>query len=524
MLRSRAIQGERWLRVSGLAVVVMLSACGTTLELTGDVPGGANAGGELGTVTTPGGGTTEAPLDAAENETFPAESGPGSDGESDRRGAAVNSPGSEVSPTEGQPLPSEGPREEPRVGHLASGRGMDDTTIRLGVGVLGEYQDTADAFGLQVGYGSPRLHAQAVIDYLNERGGIAGRQIVPVFHEWEAGDSARPERWPANHQQACSRWTEDNEVFAVLEQQARLVDQLVECLARRDTILIMNGIGYIGDRQLFDAFPGYYYAPGVINMSRMTENLVDSLVRARFFGADAKVGLVMRDMPSFARAADQHLKPRLERHGLKVDEEVRVGNEPLSEGVNKLQSAVLRFRAAGVTNVLFLDTGGGLVHFFMQAAEAQQYRPRYGISSGNDPVFHQNNTGANQLRGSMGLGWAPALDVDPPHQPRASASRQLCESIMQEAGVQAGGSAYVSAGNYCDKFFFLKEALERASSADAPGLARAVAQLGRSYQSPVSFGTEFHSGRHDGVSHARVFAYNNGCNCYQYATPLGPVE
>jgi hypothetical protein len=122
-------------------------------------------------------------------------------------GAAADEPTEEAAsePTEAA---TEEAAEEPTPEELpASFRGVTSETIKVGVAV-------PDFAALQAG-GIPNLHGdadvayQAFFDIINAEGGIYGRQIEPVYEEFDFLEGVSQE-------QACTALTEDHEVFIVL--------------------------------------------------------------------------------------------------------------------------------------------------------------------------------------------------------------------------------------------------------------------------------------------------------------------
>src|SRR5690349_22550034 len=95
----------------------------------------------------------------------------------------------------------------------------------------------------------------------------------------------------------------------------------------------------------------------------------------------------------------------------------------------QISSAVLKFRSDGVTHVLIWDDNGVATLFFMQQADNQGYRPRYGINSGNNMQVVAQVVSKSQLTGATGIGWTPAFDIanaDSPTSKWANSARRAC--------------------------------------------------------------------------------------------------
>ena len=86
------------------------------------------------------------------------------------------------------------------------GVGVTDDTIKIGV-VMVDYEPIKDY--IDFNRGDQQAVAQAIIDDINDKGGIAGRQIEPVFKKYVSIGSAGP-------LEACTMMTEDEKVFATV--------------------------------------------------------------------------------------------------------------------------------------------------------------------------------------------------------------------------------------------------------------------------------------------------------------------
>jgi len=131
----------------------------------------------------------------------------GDDGETSVQGPVADSTAEpEDSPEPDEPEPEPEAPEEPEA-LPASFRGVTETTVKVGVAVPDF--DALQAAGIPNYQGSAEIAFQAFFDKINEEGGIFGRMIDPVY---EVFDFVVPETQDA----ACSRLTEDREVFIVL--------------------------------------------------------------------------------------------------------------------------------------------------------------------------------------------------------------------------------------------------------------------------------------------------------------------
>jgi hypothetical protein len=361
------------------------------------------------------------------------------------------------------------------------------------------------------GEGPPR----AMIDYINAHGGMAGRKVVPVFDEYDTTTST----FAAEAQAACSKFTEDEPVFAVAGWGYDR-EVMLGCLAAKRTPLVKESL-ILYDSDFYRRYRGYLYVPGGMSGDRLSV-WVDQLVAAKFLGPSNRIGLVRFDTPEHGRAAANVIRPRLAAAGLKLVDEVAIKNfdsaAALADVGAATQNAVLKFNSERIDRVLLLDTGSPLTLFFTTNAESQQYRPRYGLNTLNNVSFVIENVPARQFEGSLGVGWQPAADAF--YVNRANAATALCLDIMRDAGVPAAssGDALSNQLRFCSQLFFLKAALDRAAVLTPEGLLAAVEQLGDSYLSGISLATRLGPGRYDGASAVRLFTLDTNCGCFRYIT------
>ncbi|MXZ77307.1 MAG: ABC transporter substrate-binding protein [Acidimicrobiia bacterium] len=181
----------RWLIGVLVALAMVAAACGGNDDDDADAPAPAPA--------------TEAPA-AAEPEPEPEAPEP----EAEEAAPAEPEPEPEEAPEEEepefQPAPTEEP--EPEIPLTATWRGVTADTITIGVTYLDA--DLLVELGFSPAtWGDQDLQIQALVDDINDRGGINGRQLVALTDKYNPIGATEAEA-------ACLRLTEDNEVFAIL--------------------------------------------------------------------------------------------------------------------------------------------------------------------------------------------------------------------------------------------------------------------------------------------------------------------
>jgi major membrane immunogen (membrane-anchored lipoprotein) len=141
------------------------------------------------------------------------------------------------------------------------GRGVTDTQIKLGVSLINfscirQFTDTIRE--------NQEKNYNIYINDVNAHGGVAGRKIVPVFHEF----------CPIRPQQAitgCTQFTDDDMVFAVVGNIYDTSGDVQACLAKQHKTPVLT---YQLSQALMDkASPGMIILPGS-NPERLDKVLV----------------------------------------------------------------------------------------------------------------------------------------------------------------------------------------------------------------------------------------------------------
>ncbi len=113
----------------------------------------------------------------------------------------------------------------------ATWRGVTPDTIRVGIAML-DFEFLVQNNLSPQGWGDQQLVWQTFIDELNDRGGILGRRIEPVFTFYNPIGTAEAEA-------ACLTMTEDNETFAVLAGFVGPAEPANTCITgAHDTVLV----------------------------------------------------------------------------------------------------------------------------------------------------------------------------------------------------------------------------------------------------------------------------------------------
>jgi ABC-type branched-subunit amino acid transport system substrate-binding protein len=393
-----------------------------------------------------------------------------------------------------------------------TGRGFTADAVRVGFAVQGT-KDPGASLGLNVDTGDQRAMVTALVSSVNSRGGIGGRNVVPVFYETSASPDVN-----VTAQAACASWTEDDHVAFAVSPSGFINDTLLQCLANRDTPLFASGqIAF--DQTDMDNYGAYLYLPSIVNQTRVASAWITRLQANGWAASGAKVALLRTNEPRDERFAAA-VRTALAANGLALADEVVFPNE-LNGALAQMNSAVLRLRNEGITHILGANPGA---LFFMTAAEQQGFRPRYGLTSDDAlGLLLEPSAPPAQLHGALAIGWMPGIDVTAAHDPGDMQGESACRDTLSAAGQHpAARAGEWVAQIFCDAFL-LAERAGAAGDLTTAGLQRGVESVGTDFASALTFASRYGAGRHDGGAAVRDVAYDDACRCFEYfgaPTPL----
>jgi hypothetical protein len=382
--------------------------------------------------------------------------------------------------------------------------------------------------------GDMRADEQILIDDLNAHGGIAGRKIVPVFH---AVDATSNDTADARGEAICADFTQDHHVFVAFTGSEPAA--MLTCLMKAGVVVVQDDLS-LADSQTFTDNP-YYVMVSELSIDRLARTEVSALSAQDYFSGwdpalgaarptKGKVGVITWDLPAFVRTTKNVLVPALAKAGYPPDAADTVYIAPpqrtSDEGAAAaaVSNAVLKFRSDGVDHVIVFDSSALLTLFFLENAQSQHYFPRYGVSSQNGPqaLLDSGAVQKEQLRGSVGIGFVPVIDItpseDPDSGPLANDSRRRCIKLMTDHGQKfSDANAEAVALTLCNVWWFTRDVFNHAGGAlNRAGFLKAVSALGTSFESGLTFGTRFSDTQHDGASMVRYYGYDEACGCMHY--------
>jgi hypothetical protein len=387
----------------------------------------------------------------------------------------------------------------------------------LEIGFLNTKVGNAAAAGLNTGETyTPAEVFRALANAMNDRGGLAGRKIVPVVADTDTATA----RWETDYQAACATFTEDHHVSAVLGYSFAMMESFESCLTKAGVSHLSGGYA-MGDEKTLDDYP-HLFATTNPTVDRRYLVQLDGAVKSGFLKKTHRLGLVLDDCPPDARAYTRTVAPYITKAGLNVVAKSVLscpdGASDAGPLVQQLNNAVLQFRSANVDRV-FVE--GIPFIFFANTAEGQGWHPGYLLTSATaGAVLEANNIPERQLENIFASGWLPYLDVSPSKQPAHTPPQQRCLSLLKGKGViPSQYSDYVTAYTTCDAMFLYERALKATHGVSAAKVVTsAIEALGTSYAGATAHNakTGFGADDHDAVSLYRPWTWKRDCDCFLY--------
>ena len=393
----------------------------------------------------------------------------------------------------------------------------------MGVLTQKDFSAVAKQFGADgVDPGDTEGAARANAAELHRRGGLFGRQVKVRFYDVKTIDSAQ--NGSAVGQAACTYFTQDAPVIAVwnISTQVDQTPTFRGCLAKARIPLFTAAARAVVDKQFQDLAP-YYWHTLMVSWDRVGPALVTRLkAQGWFSGWDstlgrpgsgpARVGVLVQGTNEGKRAATV-LRAALSRAG--QNEPVVYEYKDPAEGQ---QASVNYFKGKNVTHLIVTDVE---LTAFQMSAETQRYRPRYGISTYNDPYTNLETDGLatnDANNGAMGIGWLPAYDVGQAQDPPASAGTQHCKKLMTQAGQTLNNKRLASAYAFslCDAFTLISRGAQAGGGFSASSLETGILRSAASFSPANGFAAALTADQRYVQGAARDLAWNTACGCFRY--------
>jgi ABC-type branched-subunit amino acid transport system substrate-binding protein len=420
---------------------------------------------------------------------------PGAGGSSAGTGSGADAVDPLAPPASPRPKPAGGPSIAP-----ADATGVTAATIRLGI----QLPDTGllRAIGAQPPSVDVRGLWQAFIDDVNDRGGINGRRLEPVYRVTNPIDTVAMRA-------DCLAWTRDAKVFAVLAT-IGYYGPPVRCITEENRTPFLTLDGQPESWQDGSSRGLLFSVP--TNKSRVLRNFADWLGRTNLLRGHT-VGLL--DNGGFDHeTVTSALLPQLAQRGIRVASQFTFSTDTVAQQ-RQFPLAVAQLRRAGVDTVI-VTTGYLATVGTVTAARSSGFAPTWFFSpyaGGTSDLIAGGlpaDTDAIGLAGSRagerraGLPVAPADDACIRTYERASGStidRSDDATVQSVVGICAEVQLFErgarGAGPRLDRRTF-SAGVARIGAIDLPGYGAS------------SFGP----GKYDGADTARVVDFTGSCRCW----------
>lgn len=405
----------------------------------------------------------------------------------------------------------------------ATGPGWDKQYVYIGTLTVNDLHTVASRLGINLDPGDLSADANAVADDINRHGGLLGRKVKIISYDTKTTEVAQnPD---AVGQQACTSFTQDHRVVAVYNPVTTLdTDNFRACFQKARVPVFSAGSAQL-DSQAIQQYAGTYYMATMVPWDKLAPVLVARLKAGGWFGGwnmrlgqpsntPPKIGIVTSTTRAGTRVAAE-IKQALANAGYPgaLVYQWTDASQGQSQSVQYMQGN-------NVDHVIVADLE---LTAFQNSAQSQQYKPRYGISTYNDPYTNLETLspkGANN--GAMGIGWAPAYDVSDSNDPGSTGSGQArCLKANAAAGQDFTGkrTAKLFALAACDSIYLAAAGAANAGGLDAASIYRGALAVAPRFSSAVSFGNAALTPQHLFISSsARDLAWFTNCSCFRYTS------
>ena len=404
--------------------------------------------------------------------------------------------------------------------------GVTATTVTIGSSYLTDTNNNNATFGVQGdinNYGPQQQELQAVVDWVNQHGGVAGRRLQ-IY--WQQVSQAHAVSDPNYLQEDCQNYTEDNHVFAVVDFLNSADAQT--CYAQHRTF-IFDLAGNHGGEDYFRQLSPFDWSPVDMATDRQMKTKIQGLDQLGFFSngtvtSPVHVGVLVPNEPREASIYNNVTVPELERLGISASniEDATLREDSTQDYASDIQSAVVTFNAHGVNHVLVQGSAsggaGGTALIFMEGAYKQQWYPYYGLGSNDAPeaLEQQNSSVQQELKNAVAVGWAPGADTETANGdawPPRSGPEARCLAIEKSENITFAHRAdALLAFSFCDAVLLMWQATEGATTLTDASFGAAIASLGNAYQAASAYASSLSSGQWDAPNGYRLLYADPNCS------------
>ena len=393
--------------------------------------------------------------------------------------------------------------------------GLKGEIVASYVNVTG-YDQIADSFVINVAStGDARAQAKAMAEYVNSKGGIAGRKLVPVVHDYNAQQASE-----VNDNNLCQKITTTDKAFmAVLSGQIHFSART--CYKAKKTLAFEGG-AYGWGKAFIDEHSPYLWSVSYSDYDRLLIALTNRIKETGWLKGQLKVGVILWDDKPYHDVADKVLIPRLQALGVTVVK-ASVSNSDITSIEGGLHAAAQKMVTEGVTHLTFVGSAPLQPFFVQQNQQNRQFK--YALTTYDVPRYMDAEFKDN-MAGAIGVGIAPVDDVfDAQHKFPQPGLETFCRDLYKRAGIELPGR-YVKgefnskqAISYCETTLMLKKVADTIPQTLSPETwAAAAEKLGTSFQAAMTFASSYGPRKHFGADVYRDILFDATCRCMTYVS------
>ena len=300
--------------------------------------------------------------------------------------------------------PESAPETDPDTVVSVDARGVTDEEIALGVAVL----EFPEALGLD--WGNQQEIWDIMIQDVNAKGGIHGRQLVPTYANYSPIDLATADT-------ACVELTEDIEVFAVLGGFTGLVSDANTCFA-------LAGVAQFGVSPEPDIAPDVPWVAAEADENRRMALWANYLIEEGLL--DGKNFAIAAFEPRISDV-EENLLPVLADAGLEPTDEFYTSFTGSDQTALDAEMAIWaeRMNTAGIEHVFLVDDGIGLIGDLVEAGYAGDASSDWTLSLADEEA----DNGVD-LSGTLSM--SPISDREAWDTPKVQECRDIVEAARPD--------------------------------------------------------------------------------------------
>ena len=412
-------------------------------------------------------------------------------------------------PTTAAPVTTAPPAVAAAFPLTGDAQGVTDTTVKIGIiSVVNRGGSSA----VSTAIGDETAQINALVDWANANGGIAGRKIIPVVKEMNVAGSTF-----AQSPVICAALANDEKVFAVILQAHSFLFER-ECYTKKK-VLVIDPTNVSYEDSAYQKLAPFFFSTSTPSYDRWVPALLAEAKSADFFKGSTGVGIFALDTPDDRALIEGLAKRELAKVGIDKFEVGYSGFDSPITFFRDAAKAIARFQAAKVDRVILMGQQGLGVAFVL-TAEQSKFFPRYLTHSNEVPRYMSDSPRGpglqplqpGTLSGAMGIGWTPYQDTDDVHNPFPSGAEVDCIDAMRAKGLSFGSRNLARyAIGVCDGLQFLQVTAKPLKALNVQAVAASAAQLGSSWKAPGTYKATFGPKRYDGGGGYRVFAWDESC-------------